>query len=275
MAKETVGFIGLGDMGAPMAARLLDAGHRVLSCVHRRREAIEALKPRGIVEKRNAAEVAAEARILMTIVVDRAQTERVLRGPEGALATLRRGSTLAVMSTLEPAYCRALAAELGPRGIDVIDCPVSGGPMGAAAGTLALIAGGDAAVIERCRPALEAMGTIHHCGAVGMGMVAKLANNAVSVATIALILEARAMAAANGLDMATLMAVMRGGTANSFTVQTWDVLQAKLGQLVPLMTKDITLCRDAAAAKGIAMPMLDAHLAKDWSQIVVDIAKNA
>src|SRR6266446_8982253 len=144
MGKQTIGFIGLGDMGEPMAARLLAHGHRVLSCVHRRREAIERLKSKGVVEKSNPREVASECDILMSIVIDQDQTENVLRGANGALASMRPGTAVIIMSTLAPTYCQALAEELRDRRIDLLDCPVSGGPMGAEKGTLALIIGGDA-----------------------------------------------------------------------------------------------------------------------------------
>lgn len=264
MAKQTIGFVGLGDMGEPMAARLLAHGNRVLSCVHRRRDAIERLKSKGIIEKSSPREVASECDILMSIVVDQDQTENVLRGASGALASMRPGGTIVLMSTLAPAYCQALAEELHDRRIDLLDCPVSGGPMGAEKGTLALIAGGDAETIERCRPALEAMGTVYHCGSVGMGMVAKLANNAVGLLTIPLVLEARAMAAAYGVDMDTLMAVMRAGTANSFIVQAWKWVEEYGDKGRPVALKDLRLYQQAALSKGVPTLMLDTQLSKEF-----------
>lgn len=263
MANQRIGFIGLGDMGEPMAARLLEKGFHVLSCVNRSREAIERLKAKGIVEKDNPSAVAAECDILMSIVVDQEQTENVLRGAHGALDTMRPGSVLILMSTLAPAYCQTLANELRSRAIDFIDCPVSGGPMGAQKATLALIAGGDIAVIDRCRSAMEAMGTIHHCGPVGMGMVAKLANNAVGLLTIPLVREARAMAAAYGMDMDTLMAVMRAGTANSFIVQAWKWVEEYGEKGTPVALKDLRLFHEAALAKGIQTLMLDTQLSRE------------
>jgi 2-hydroxy-3-oxopropionate reductase len=245
-------------MGEPMASQLLQRGYQVLSSVHRRRDAIERLKPKGIVEKRNPREVAAECDIFISIVVDQTQTEQVLRGPEGALAALRRGGTIILMSTLAPVYCQRLAAESQEKGIDLIDCPVSGGPMGAEKGTLALIAGGNPVVIGRCRPPLETMGTIYPCGPVGMGMVAKLANNAVGLLTIPLVREARAMAAAHGMDMDVLMAVI--GTANSFIVQAWSWVEAYGEKGAPVAMKDLRLCKETASALGVAMPMLDLAL---------------
>jgi len=262
MTKPTIGFIGLGDMGEPMASRLLDHGYHVLSSVHRRRDAIEKLKAKGIVEKKSPKEVAAECDMFISIVVDQAQTEHVLRGSDGALAALKPGSTVVLMSTLAPAYCQVLAAELREKAIELVDCPVSGGPMGAEKGTLALIAGGDPAAIERCRPALEAMGTIYPCGPVGMGMVAKLANNAVGLLTIPLVREARAMAAAHDMDMDTLMAVMRAGTANSFIVQAWGWVEAYGEKGAPVALKDLQLFKEAALARSIVTPMLDVALSR-------------
>ena len=272
MTSKTIGFIGLGDMGKPMAANLLAKGFRVLSCAHRRREAIEELKKNGLIEKESPKAVAEEADVLMTIVVDEAQTETVLRGDDGALAGLRAGTTLILMSTLSPDYCQALARSLADRPIHVVDCPVSGAAMGAEAGTLALIAGGDRERIEDCREALEAMGTIYHCGGVGHGMVAKLANTAIAIETVSLILEARAMAKAYGVDMATLMEIFKNGTANSFMVQAWDFVVAFAPDNYELIVKDMTICKETAQSKGVHMPMLDTHLSKDFKAISANIA---
>lgn len=256
-----IGFIGLGDMGEPMAGRLLEKGYKVVSSINRRRDAIDRLKPKGIAERATPREVAAECDILISIVVDQEQTERVLRGPDGAIAALRPGCVIILMSTLSPAYCQALAAEM--KGIDVIDCPVSGGPMGAAKGTLALIAGGEPSAIERCRPALETMGTVFTCGAVGMGMVAKLANNAVGLMTVPLVKEARAMAAGYGMNMDALMAVMRAGTANSFIVQSWSWIETYEEKGTPVALKDLRLFQEAAGLRGAPTPMLDHQLARE------------
>jgi 3-hydroxyisobutyrate dehydrogenase-like beta-hydroxyacid dehydrogenase len=263
MPNSTIGFFGLGDMGEPMAARLLDHGFGAASCVHRRREAIDKLKLKGLIERASPREVAADSELVISVVVDEQQTENVLRGPNGALMSMRPGSTLILMSTLAPAYCQALAEELKVKGIDLLDCPISGGPMGAQKGTLALIAGGNAKVVERCRPVLETMGTIYHCGAVGMGMVAKLANNAVGLMTIPLVKEARAMAAAYGMDMDLLMQVMQAGTANSFIVQAWKWIEAYGDKGTPVALKDLRLFQQAASAMGVRTAMLDDQLARE------------
>jgi 2-hydroxy-3-oxopropionate reductase len=180
MAAQNIGFIGLGDMGFPMARRLLKHGFPVYSCAHRRREAIDSLKSEGLVEKANPFEVAEQADVIISIVLNEAQNDAVLRGETGALGGMKPGSILIVMSTVAPEYCIKLAEEASAHDVTVLDCPVSGGNMGAEKGTLALILGGETDTMERCRSLLEVMGTIYHCGDVGMGQVAKLANNAIA-----------------------------------------------------------------------------------------------
>ena len=201
MADQSIGFIGLGDMGFPMARRLLQHGYQVFSCANRSRDAIETLKTEGLIEKSAPREVAEQADILITLVIDDQQTDIVLRGVSGALAGMKPGSALVIMSTLAPTYCINIAKQAAERDVAVLDCPVSGGNIGAEKGTLALIIGGDIGVVERCRAALETMGTIYHCGDVGMGQVAKLANNAISMTTAAVVGEACAMARSYGMDI--------------------------------------------------------------------------
>lgn len=134
MASKKIGFIGLGDMGLPMARRLLQHGLTVFSCANRRREPIEVLKLAGLVERSDPRAVAAEVDVLLTIVLDEKQTDTVLRGMQGALQALKSGSILIVMSTLAPSYCQGLVPEASARGIAVLDCPVTGGNIGASEG---------------------------------------------------------------------------------------------------------------------------------------------
>jgi 3-hydroxyisobutyrate dehydrogenase-like beta-hydroxyacid dehydrogenase len=267
MTTNSVGFIGLGDMGKPMAANLLSKGFKVVSCAHRRREAIEELKQNGLIEKDNPRSVAQDVDILMTIVVDEIQTDNVLRGENGAIAGLKPGSMVIIMSTIRPDYCQALGSELADKNIAVLDCPVSGGPARAAEGTLALISGGAEADIEICRTALETMGTIFHCGDLGMGMVAKLANNSISLVTASLVIEARALARSHGMDMDKLMEVFRNGTANSFIVQAWGFMVEFTPDNYQIMVKDLNIVKAVAESKNIEMPLLDAHIAKDWDDL--------
>ena len=116
MATECIGFIGLGDMGEPMAAHILAAGYPVVSCANRSRAAIEALKADGLEEAPGPGDVGAKADILITCVIDEAQTDAVLRGPNSALSALKPGAVVIITSTLSPTYCQALAEEAGGSG---------------------------------------------------------------------------------------------------------------------------------------------------------------
>jgi 3-hydroxyisobutyrate dehydrogenase-like beta-hydroxyacid dehydrogenase len=262
--KSTIGFIGLGEMGRHMAGHLLKNDFPVVSCANRSREAIEALKLDGLQEVDNPRLVGEHSDILMIVVVDQDQTDQVLRGDDGALVAMRQGSTVVVMSTLAPGYCQELAEDAASVGVRVLDCPISGGPMGAENGTLALITGGEEKVVEDCRAALESMGSVYHCGDVGMGMVAKLANNAVGIGASALLIEVRTMANAYGMDLPTLMEIIRNGTGNCFAAQNWDAVVPTWPHLAQLMKKDMNLCRDAGKQVDVGLPMIETWLETDW-----------
>ena len=124
--SKRIAFIGLGAMGEPMAQRLIDAGFTVTSCANRSREAIERLVAKGLIECESAAEAAKDADVFISIVFDEAQNDQVLRGESGALGVLNPGSTIVLMSTISPSYCQDVAKEAAERGINVLDCPVSG-----------------------------------------------------------------------------------------------------------------------------------------------------
>ena len=211
--------------------------------------------------------MAGSADIVIVMVRDTATSETVVLGAGGALGGMRGGATLIVMSTIEPEFCRRLAKVAARTGIDVLDAPVSGFPFRAEQGTLALMVGGAAAIIERRRPCLEAMGTIFPCGAVGMGMVAKLANNAVAVGTMALLEEARAFAAAHGMPEERLMEVFLSASADSFITRNWAAIAPMWEHVVALGLKDLRTGLAAAQNTGTAMPLTAAVLARDWGKM--------
>lgn len=260
-----VGFIGLGDMGFPMARRLLNHGFEVHSSAHRRRDAIEALKAEGLAEHCTPREVAGEVDVLITLVVDDKQTDAVLHGESGALAGMSRGSVLIIMSTVAPTFCIDIAQLASEQGVTVLDCPVSGGPTGAEKGTLALILGGETEAMERCRAVLEVMGRIFHCGDVGMGQIAKLANNAVGLATVTAIGEACSMARAYGMDADRLMEILNSSTGQSFITNNWGYVVAEWLHLRELGKKDVGLCIEAARAKEKALPLIEMCYRQDWT----------
>jgi len=264
MTKDCVGFIGLGDMGEPMAACVLAAGYPVVSCANHSRAAIEALQADGLEEVASPAEVGARADILITCVLDEAQTEHVLRGPNGALSRLKPGAVVIITSTLSPGYCQALAEAAAGGGIDVLDCPVSGARPRAEQGTLTLICGGEPAIIERCRSVLESMGRIHHCGPVGMGQIAKLVNQGMLYGILKLLGEGRALAHAYGMDLDALMGVLSQSMGNSTAGENWEMFAAIWPHAAKLGQKDLNLCIEAARARGVSLPLIEARRDMSW-----------
>lgn len=132
-----VGFVGLGDIGEPMAGCVLAGGHQLTSSANRSRKAIEALKKLGLQEVNTPAEVGEQSDVFIAMVIDEEQTNRVLRGTDGAMSRMAPGSTIIVMSTVSPRYCQSLASEGEQHNINVLDCPVSGGRKRAKQGALA------------------------------------------------------------------------------------------------------------------------------------------
>ena len=261
---QRVGFIGLGDIGEPMAACVLAGGYPVTSCAHRRREAIERLMKKGLEEVDAPDQVGERSDILITMVRDDEETDRVLRGNNGALSSLAEGAVVVIMSTVSPGYCQSLAVEAGKRGVSVLDCPVSGGRRRAEQGTLALICGGSGDVINHCRPVLDTMGTIHHCGGVGMGQVAKLANQGMLIGIVRLVDEARLFARSYEMDLDSLMNVLGQSTGTSNVLENWDFLSSIWPHLKPLAKKDLDLCIAAARDNGMPLPLTEARSSLPW-----------
>jgi 3-hydroxyisobutyrate dehydrogenase-like beta-hydroxyacid dehydrogenase len=259
-----VGFIGLGDIGAAMARRILEGGFQVTSSANRRREAIDELKAHGLIEAKNPQDVAAQSDILITMVVDEAQTDTVLKAEDGALQAMSPGSTIVVMSTVSPGYCQTLSSTAEAGGIAVLDCPVAGARPRAEKGTLALICGGKSDDIERCRPILETMGTIHHCGAVGMGQVVKLANNALVAAKYKAVEEVRKMADAYGMNLGDLMGVLEHSTGKSFVVDNWEFLSSNWEHMGRMAKKDLDLFLDAAREQNVETKLMNTVEKLDW-----------
>ena len=171
-----IGFIGLGTMGAPMVRRLLTNGHAVTVWA-RRRDAIDALTSAGARVGDSPADVASKADIVMTMVTDAKAVEEVVLGEHGIASGARPGSLIVDHSTIAPDGARRLASELEMRGVEMVDAPVSGGSMAAAAGTLAIMIGGSKAAVQRVTPVLSSYaGHIIHVGASGAGQVAKACN---------------------------------------------------------------------------------------------------
>jgi 3-hydroxyisobutyrate dehydrogenase len=213
--SETVGFIGLGNMGAPMAGRLMDAGHS-LSVHDARPDAARPLLARGAAWAASPAEVAAAAQTVITILPTSREVRDVLLGPKGLLEALRPGSLVLEMTSADPSATRELEREVTARGSALIDAPVSGGVRGAVEGTLAIMVGGDPALLERARPLLARMGkNIFHAGPVGAGHAIKLVNNMCSGGILALTIEAVAVAARAGVDPTRAVEILQASSGRS------------------------------------------------------------
>ncbi|MGN6809926.1 MAG: NAD(P)-dependent oxidoreductase, partial [Thermomicrobiales bacterium] len=161
-ARPTIGLIGLGIMGRPMAHNLLKAGYRLV--VHNRsRGPVDELAAAGATPAGSSREVAAQADVVITMLPDSPDVEAVMRGPDGVFAGARPGTIIIDMSTISPVVTQALAEEARAAGLRILDAPVSGGDKGAIAGTLSIMVGGDAALFDECQPVFAALGkTIVH-----------------------------------------------------------------------------------------------------------------
>lgn len=255
MSDVTVGFIGLGAMGEPMAARLLGAGFRVVSYVNRSRAAIERLVTQGLIEVSNAREMGKQADVVMCCVFDEPQNDQALRGDTGVLNILQPGSIVILMSTISPGYCQQLAEEASARDICVLDCPISGRVQGAVDGTLSLMIGGPESDIARCEAVLAPLGRVLRCGEIGSGQVMKLANNAMAISTYSLILEVRDLVAAYGMDLDNFMDILNQSTGASVVSKTFPMLPGRL-KMEGMPEKDVGTCLKLASSLGISLPMV-------------------
>jgi 2-hydroxy-3-oxopropionate reductase len=215
MSKVTIGFIGLGIMGKPMAGNLLKAGYPLV--VHSRgRPPIDELAKEGAAVAASSEEVAARSEVVITMLPDSPDVELVYAGEKGVFAGAKRGALLIDMSSISPVVTRKLTVEAEKRGLDMVDAPVSGGEAGAIGATLSIMIGGKAAAVERAMPIFQALGkNIVHVGDAGAGQVAKAANQVVVGVTIAAVSEALVLAAKAGVDPAKVRQVLLGGFAQS------------------------------------------------------------
>jgi len=213
--SEQIGFIGLGNMGVPMAGRLMEGGY-ALVVNDIRQDAARPLLARGATWAASPAEVAAAAQTVITILPTSREVRDVLLGAKGLLEALRPGSLVIEMTSADPSATRDLEREVAARGSALIDAPVSGGVRGAVEGSLAIMVGGDPALLERARPVLARMGkNIFHAGPVGAGHAIKLVNNMCSGGILALTIEAVAVAARSGVDPTRAVEILQASSGRS------------------------------------------------------------
>jgi len=269
-----IGFIGLGAMGRPMAHHLQRAGHE-LAVWARRPESIGDLPAQVCV---TPAELGRRCEVVFTVITSSADVEGVALGKDGLSEGMAPGSVLVDCSTIAPDMARHVAAKLAEKGIHFLDAPVSGGEQGAIDATLAIMAGGDAAVLERVRPLLECLGKrIVHIGPNGAGQVAKACNQMIMVAAIEAAAEAMHLAAGAGVDCAKVRQALAGGSAAS---RVLDVMGERMvrrdfsaGIEARLHHKDFGLVLEAARQSGVPVPLtavvsqqLNALMAQGWGR---------
>ena len=271
----TVAFIGLGNMGTPMAGRLLDAGHR-MRLFARRPQAAAALVARGALALESAAQAATGAQFVITNVTTTTDVEQVLLGAQGVVHAAQPGTIVIDHSTIAPSATRAIAARLAERDVVLLDCPVSGGVAGARAGTLTIMVGGQESALRQARPLLRRVGrAITYVGPSGAGQVAKACNQIVQVVTIQAIAEAMRFAAAQSVEPARMLEAIRSGFAGS---RMLDLMGPKMvqrdfaaGIQARLHRKDFGLICEAARQAGLHLPavavlerQLEALVAQGW-----------
>jgi 3-hydroxyisobutyrate dehydrogenase len=286
-----VGFIGLGNMGGPMATNLIAAGFTV-HVFDLSGEACAALAAQGATVAGSAAEAATGRDFLVSMLPAGRHVAGLYLGDEGLLAALGPGTTVLDCSTIDAATARTVGEAAEAAAIGFIDAPVSGGVAAAQAGTLAFMCGGDAAVFERAQPVLEVMGRASfHAGPAGAGQVAKACNNMLLAIHMLGTCEALAMGERNGLDPQVLSEIMLASSGRNWSLEVynpWPGVQEgspasneyRPGFMVELMAKDLGLAMDVAETAGIdnrmgqlARDLYAAHLeagngARDFSSVL-------
>lgn len=252
-----IGFIGLGVMGRPMAAHLIDAGHDLQ--LYRIKDASRYLVDKGGIQAATAAEAAKGAGAVILMVPDTPDVEAVLFGDDGVLAGLDKGALVIDMSSVSPVATQDFAKRVDAAGGHWLDAPVSGGQAGAEGAALTIMCGGTDIAFNMARPLLEVMGKrITHVGDAGAGQTAKVCNQIIVGLTIQAVAEALTLAAAAGADPARVREALLGGFADSTILKVHGermIDQAfDPGFRIRLHRKDMSLAVDAARALDLALP---------------------
>ena len=255
---QSIGFIGLGIMGQPMALNLVKAGHKV-AVYNRTRDKAEPLAKAGATVAASPAEAARGADVVMMIVSDSAAVETVVAGQDGILQTLGSGSIVIDSSTISPVVSRKLACMSAGKGASWLDAPVTGSKHGAEKGELTFMIGGDREAFERALPILQLLGKKHiYCGSHGLGLSAKLAQNVIQSAMVEVFCEGFVLAAKAGVPPATMLEIIQGSMARA-TLTDFKAPFIFKGDFTPYfplkwMHKDLDLAMQAAYAQNVPMP---------------------
>lgn len=257
MSPETVGFVGTGIMGQPMAENVLDAGYDVVA-YNRSPEPVEELAAQGATAADSAAGVAESADVVITVLPDTDAVESVLYD-DGLLAALGSGQVYVDMSTIAPGPTERFAADVAERGAAMLDAPISGGEGGAVEGSLSIMVGGDADVLDEVRGLLGVMGeTITHTGPSGAGQVTKACNQIVVACTHQAVSEALLLAHRAGADLEAVVSAISGGAAGCWSLRERapDVIRGNFepGFFCSYQYKDLRIATEAGEEFGVPMP---------------------
>lgn len=258
MNKPSIGVIGIGIMGKPMARNLLRAGHPVR--IHSRtRSKTDRLCEEGAEWRDSPAALAETVEVIVSVVCDSPDVEEVYLGSAGVCSTLRQGTLCIDMSTVAPQTAQLVAAEVEARGGCFLDAPVSGGKTGAEAGALSIMVGGDVADVSRARPIFDVLGkSTVHCGPVGHGQLTKLCNQILCGLNLLGVCEAIALARGAGLDPAVMLQAVSTGAAGSWALDNLGprMLARDFDPMfmIDLQQKDLRLALEAARHKPVPLP---------------------
>jgi 3-hydroxyisobutyrate dehydrogenase-like beta-hydroxyacid dehydrogenase len=269
----TIAFMGIGLMGKPMASRLLAAGYPLIAW-NRSRNKAEALAALGARVADDAAQAASQADVVITMLEAGPIVEAVINS---AINSLKSSTLVIDMSSTRQSEAQTLHDKLAAAGVAFIDAPVSGGVLGAEAGTLAIMAGGAEADFERAKPILSEMGRPTHVGAAGCGQLAKLCNQLIVGGTLGIVAEALLLAQAGGADPTAVRAAIRGGFAESriLEVHGQRMLERNFlpGGQVKSQTKDLENVLCAAQTAGVSLPIT--QLITECYRSILGAAPNA
>lgn len=255
-----IGFIGLGIMGKPMSKNLLKAGHELI-VLDRNQAAVDEVAALGATKAASGAEIASKVDLIITMLPNSPHVKEVLLGAGGVIEGGKPGLIVADMSSIAPLVSREVAAELEKKGIDLLDCPVSGGEPKAIDGTLSVMVGGKQELFDKIAPVLQAMaGSVVRVGEVGAGNIAKLANQTIVAINIAAMSEALVLATKAGCDPELVYKAIRGGLAGSTVLDAKAplVMDRKFnpGFRINLHIKDLQNVLDTSHEVGAPLPLI-------------------
>ena len=258
LKKEKIGFIGLGIMGLPMASNLIKDEFNLV-IYNRTLSKCTQLEDKGAVVAQTPADVAKNAKVIITMVTDSPDVEDILLGENGIMSTIEEGSIVIDMSTISPKITKELNAKLNSKGCYMVDAPVSGGSWGAIEGTLSIMVGGEKSAYEQCIPLFESMGkNIIYTGESGMGQTTKLVNQILVAGTMNAVAEALVFAAKSGADLEKTIDAVGGGAAASWQLNNLAprIIKGDFdpGFMIKLQQKDLRLVIETAQSMNVPIP---------------------